>query len=363
MQLECNVSPSQGAITAVAGVIAQEIDRVLGEASLPHGAPGTHPRRDSLVPLSNLPGIHEIDAILRPVVKAGRKEVHEAIEKILQGWPGRRRGELWARLRQLRNKGRGSSRHRAVWTEEDLEILRANYAQGRAGARRGVRELLARNPNRSARSICDKARKLGISTGTAKPKPWTPEELGDLLWNAGEKPVRRIARKLGRSEKAVFQMLSSHGATAKVRVPKNYNLHRLSKLLGVSDRAVRLWFQRGLFGEAASQGKKQGRSQDGPHLSREAIVAFCMKHPDRINAECCDPDLLLMIEDKRVLLPGWHGSRQHLVQARCCPRCGRVIRGNSYFRHVKRCPASPASAGKIEPESVAADQPSSGSKA
>jgi hypothetical protein len=348
MYLECNVLPSQGAITAVAEVIAQETYSILGEDSLPRGAPRTHPRRDSLVPLSKLPGINEIDAILRAVLRAGRTEVHEAIEKVLKGWPGRRRGELWARLRQLRNETSRNGRRHAVWTEEDIEILRAYYAKGRAGARLAVRELLARDPNKSAGSISYKARKLGISTGTGKPKPWMPEELGDLLWNAGEKPVRRIARKLGRSEKAVRQMLSSRGATARVRVPKDNNLHRVSKMLGVSDAAVRLWFQRGLFGEAVNQSKNPGRSQPRSRLSLEAIVAFCVKHPDKIDLECCDPDLLLLLEDKKVRLAGWHGSRQHLVQARCCPRCGRVIRGNSYFRHVKCCIATSASTRELE---------------
>lgn len=355
MQFGCNVSPSQGAITAGVGVIAQEADMALGEVSLPHGTPGTHPRRDSLVPLSKLPGINEIDAVLRPVVKARRKEVHEAIERILKGWPGRKRGELWARLRQLREEGRRSGLHRAVWTDEDLEILRANYTRGRAGARRAVRELLARDTSKSARSICDKARKLGISTTTGKAKAWLPEELGDLLWNAGEKPTRSIARKLGRSAKAVFQMLSSHGATARVRAPKNYNLHRVSKLLGVSDRAARLWFQRGLFGEVTNQSKTRGRVRSAPRLSLDAIVAFCVKHPDKINLECCDPDLLLLLEDKKLRVPGWHGSRQHLVHKRCCPRCGRIIRGNAYFRHFKRCSANHATMEKIETECVDAD--------
>jgi hypothetical protein len=307
------------------------------------------------MPLRSLPGINEIDAILRPAVRAGRKEVHSVIEQVLKGWPGRKRGELWARLRRLRNDGQEASQRRAVWNEEDVEILRRCYAQGRAGAYRAVRELLARHPDWSGQLIWYKAKKLGLSTRAEKPRPWLQEEQGHLLWNAGEKPISRIARKLGRSEKAVLQMLSSQGATSKVRSPKDYNLHQVSKLLGVSDTAVRSWFQKGLFGDPSNQRKRRWRSQSGPRLSLEAVVAFCVKHPDKVNVEWCDPDLLELIEEKNVRLPGWRGSRQHLIQRGPCPKCGRVIRGNAYFRHVNKCAFNPASAREFETESAAAN--------
>ena len=176
-----------------------------------------------------------------------------------------------------------------------------------------------------------------------------------MLWNAGEKPVGRIARKLGRSEKAVRQMLSSRGASSKVRSPKEHNLHGVSKLLGVSDTAVRLWFRRGLFGQLAEQKKTNGKSQSGPRLTLDAVVAFCAEHPDKINAAQCDPDLLELIEDRNVRLSGCHGTRQHLVQSRRCPQCGRVIRGNAYFRHVNRCNPNSAPADQREMETANVD--------
>ena len=183
-----------------------------------------HPVRDPLVPISSLRRSNEIDDILRSVLNAPRREVHAAIETVLKGWPGRWRAELWGRLRKLRNARGKRTKGQAKWDEEDIEILRTLYAQGRAGASQAVKKLLARRPDRRARSVWDKAAKLGISTGSGKPRPWSREEQGVLLWNAGEKPVDKIARKLGRSVKAVRQMLSSRGVSCKVRSPKGYTL-------------------------------------------------------------------------------------------------------------------------------------------
>ena len=128
----------------------------------------THPNMDPLVPIDTLARNNEIDDILRPVVEAGRKEVHAAIERVLKEWPGRRRDELWARLRQLRNEGRERSRRHAIWSEEDLHILRTYYAQGRAGALRAVKETPCTSPRLEPQVVWYKAEKLGISTRPKK---------------------------------------------------------------------------------------------------------------------------------------------------------------------------------------------------
>ena len=173
--------------------------------------------------------------------------------------------------------------------------------------------------------------------------------------------MEKIARKLGRSVKAVQQMLSSRGVSSRVRVPKSYTLRRVARLLGVSDRIVRRWFQKGLFGEPANQGRNGERSSRGTRISAAALVAFCEKHPDKINSERGSPDFLLLMESKNVQPKPWQGLRQHLSKQRQCPGCRRAVRGNAYFRHVKRCMALAAvpSASGLESRMPAKDYSSS----
>ena len=318
----------------------------------------------SLVPLSRLQGCHEIDKILGCVLEAGRKEVHAAIEEGLEGWRGRTRGEFWNRLRHLRNrqsKAAKAANGEPEWDEEDLEILRTHYARGRAGAREAVKKLRARRPERSARSIWRKAAELGLSTGSGKHRPWSPEDHGVLKWHAGEKPVEWIARKLGRSVKAVRQMLSGRGVSSKVRIPKRYSLHRVAKLLGVSDAVVRVWFQKGLFGESISRGRKREGSRPGPRVSASAIVTFCQKHPEKVNTRHCDPDFWALMDGKNVKPNVWQGCRQHVTTQRHCPGCGRAIRGNVYFRHIKRCRADSSSASALGSQTASTGYSSAGS--
>ena len=188
----------------------------MGKIYIPPEIPATRPRRNLLVPLGDLPGIEEIDAILRPVIKAGRKEVHAAIGS-------------WRDVRvesaescgfasaKLGKRGGCLAGAMPLGVKKICASPHTYYARGRAGARRAVKGLRARHPRWNPCIIWHKAAKLGISSSSGEARPWSREEHGDLLWTAGEKPVGSIARKLGRSEKAVRPKLSSRGAASKVR--------------------------------------------------------------------------------------------------------------------------------------------------
>ncbi|MDE3181235.1 MAG: hypothetical protein KGM47_16450, partial [Acidobacteriota bacterium] len=259
------------------------------------------PRRfskDAAVPLRNLQGVNEIDDILCSVANGTRQEVHAAIETVLKGWPGRSRDEIRERLRWLRNDRNGTRRQHAVWSETDLDLLRRHYAEGRAGARRAVKELQARHPDWTPRSVSYKARKLGVSTHSDKERPWSADEEGKLLWDAGMKGVRAIARKLNRSEAAVRQRLSRNGASSKVRGPKEISLHRISAMLGVSDSIVRVWFEKGILGQPNGRGSRTVGGQASVRIKLGVFLAFCAEHPDKINPDACDPEVLALLKER-----------------------------------------------------------------
>jgi hypothetical protein len=318
------------------------VERAPGETVMANNGTTSRRPEDAPVPLRKLQGVNEIDEMLRAVAKGTRGEVHTAIDAILQGWPGRKRREIWERLRWLRNGRNGSRGRHTVWSEEDLELLRGLYAGGRAGSRRAVRELQARHPDWSPRSVWRKAHNLGLSIHDGAPRPWSKDEDAKLRWDAGMKAVRVIARKLKRSESAVRQRLSINGESARVRIPKGYTLHQISTMLGVSGSIVRVWFEKGLFGEPNSQGKRNANGRSSVLISSETFTSFCIAHPEKINPDGCDADVLELLEEKRKKPGRWNGSRQHLTERKECPRCGRVIQGSGYYRHVRSCMGMPA---------------------
>jgi uncharacterized protein with PIN domain len=59
-----------------------------------------------------------------------------------------------------------------------------------------------------------------------------------------------------------------------------------------------------------------------------------------------------LMEGEGVPSNAWQGLRQHLTQQRHCPSCGRVVWGNAYFRHIRRCTGNPTPARELETESA-----------
>lgn len=119
------------------------------------------------------------------------------------------------------------------------------------------------------------------------------------MWDGGMKSVRVIARKLSRSEAAGRQRLSRNSATAKVRDPKGYTLHQISKMLGASDSIVRVWFERGIFGDVAGHARHNGHGASRVLVCRNALVAFCLAYPEKVNPKRCDPRCLIGWRRKR----------------------------------------------------------------
>jgi predicted DNA-binding antitoxin AbrB/MazE fold protein len=219
----------------------------------------------------------------------------------------------------------------------------------------------ARYPDLPPRAIQRKAAKLGLTNPTSPGRPWTKVEQGLLGYHAGVKAVAFLAKKLNRTPAAIRKRLSDLGLSARVRLPDYSNLHQVSIMLGVSDSIVRAWYEKGLF-EPYGKVKLNGHARSKVLIHRDALVAFCLAHPEKVNPEKCHPDVKMWLDKNGKTPPRpWKGSRQHLMARKDCPRCGRKIIGNAYSRHVKSCAAlMPWKANRTKPTGRC-DHPSCGS--
>jgi hypothetical protein len=313
--------------------------------------PTHRPVDPPLVPLADLADIGKIDAILQGAINGTRKEVRDAIRRVLKDWPGRTRWEVhkrfcWLKRREVRKRNANRPRRRASWDKERIEMLRKFFAQGLAGARQAGKVMPALYPDLRPREIQRKAAELSLTNPREPQHPWTTDEDCALRWFAGEKLLSFFVKELKRSPTAIRQRASRLGLSLRVRMPNYFNLHQVSIMLGVSDSIVRVWFEKGLF-EACGKVMLKGRGRSRGLIHKDTLLAFCLAHPDKVNAKKCPPDVLGWLAERGKSAGQWNGYRQHLTEQKECPRCGREILGNAYSRHVMNCgaPLLPPAAG------------------
>src|SRR5271166_4709393 len=120
-----------------------------------------------------------VDQLLIAGINLGPTKKRDAIKKILELVPGWTREDCWRRIKELR-KTPGCAR----------------LAEG--------------HPNRT---------KSSLETGPVRRSPsmpWTPADDDKVFKLAGYEPVKKIAQRLGRSERAVRFRLGALGVSAKV---------------------------------------------------------------------------------------------------------------------------------------------------
>ena len=300
-----------------------------------------------------------IDGLLIAAIKQGPAKKREAINRILELVPEWNRGDCWQRIRYLR---------------KTAQIGR-------------FEEPGADKPKTCGNGCCVLSRPT--------PRPWTPADDRKLVELAGYQPVKRIAQRLDRSERAVRFRLGALGMSAKVT--DGWSLRALRKMLHVSPSRLRYLIGQGilrvrdprisassltefcnenrssldpsvlerisaatttgaeafswdrvseLLGEQGEQlqaliSAGQLRVLD-PFVADRAFEDFCKKHGHEFNLDLMDPATAKwLINDYGVAPPTTPGktfsrAQKHALVVRTCS-CGRKIAGNVYFKHVKRC--------------------------
>jgi hypothetical protein len=306
---------------------------------------------------TNLRLLPAIDQLLIAGIKLGPVKKHEAINTILQLAPGWTRGDCWRRIRYLRKTSERAA----------LGQPRSRSDLGKPAVRRT--------------SSC----------------PWTPADDDKLLNLVGYEPVKKIAQRLGRSERAVRFRVGALGMSA--RVSDGWSQRELRKLLRVSPTRLRHLIGSGLLrvrdaritlGSLAVFCDKTGLSLEPFTIERtttalangddayswervadllDVTVAqvqnlicggqlrvldmfvtdrsfeeFCKKHGGELNFALIDPATAKWLVNEYAVTNPTAESRtvsraqKHALVIRAC-HCGREIAGNAYFRHVKTCQA------------------------
>lgn len=89
-----------------------------------------------------------------------------------------------------------------------------------------------------------------------------------------------------------------------------------------------------------------------PRVTEKSLTKFCGRHGALIKTDFLDAETRDWLASSMDLAPnagkdqaiGLEAFRKHAQVVRTCEGCGRAIRGNVFFKHVKRCPEGNARA-------------------
>jgi hypothetical protein len=159
---------------------------------------------------------------------------------------------------------------------------------------------------------------------------WTKSETRLLWQGAGVDSVRVLARRLGRTERAVRWRMGVLGMSAKVK--EGWSQRELARTLHVGPANLRRRIRAGEI-----------MLRDG-RIREPSLRCFVGRHAGGMNWALLDPEtrqwlatecrLSSITAEASTLLP----TQKHALVMHDCPGCRERKRGNAYFRHRKCCP-------------------------
>ena len=211
------------------------------------------------------------------------------------------------------------------WNPAVDVILKSGAALGPSRLDKSVQQIRKQNPNLSLGRILKRTAELRL---TSWKTPWSDGEKTFVLEHAREFPVADIARRLGRTPRAVYLLLSRSGESA--RFQDGYTQSQLAEALRVSRRKVRQCVRLGWL--TLYQGRVKDRS----------LKRFLEGHSEEVDSRCLESDVRLWLEDLGFREDAahslrWFYQRKPSLRVHVCDRCGRKIHGNAFHRHLKAC--------------------------
>lgn len=160
------------------------------------------------------------------------------------------------------------------------EILKAGAAGGPSRLRKAIERIRRRDPNLGEGEILKRTAELKLTNWH---RPWAPEEKNYILEHAREFSVVEMARNLGRTPQAVYQMLWRNKESA--RVQDGYTQRDLAQIFHVAPKKVREWVRLGWLTPC------QGRIKD------RGLNRFLEEHRDAVDAARIDKEYRLWFLD------------------------------------------------------------------
>jgi hypothetical protein len=226
----------------------------------------------------------EIDPILLRGIRNANQLERETVDKVLRMFFELRVGTIWARLRRLQEKQRedGNAGPPFRWTDElDERLIRIHKEAGLSAAVSGLQSLTGW----PRKAVLRRAHKLGIpSRPSGSRRPWTMVEYRFAIESLNHMSVREIAEEIGRSEKAVWDMVGQRGIPA--RFQDGYTMRELAEKLHVRRLSVQNWVEAGLLHR-----KRNGRIDEG------SLQSFLYSHPETLKWPRFDQDTAFWVSE------------------------------------------------------------------
>ncbi len=361
---------------------SEQVDQILRDG-LRRGREGSHAAIERI--LKHEPGLQRAELWQRN----GWRGKREAVRELLRRHPDWRPHLIWRRAAKLglvrpRTK-RCPERYRRRWSEDEDRVL-LNLA--------GYRKLrmIAKLLHRSERGVRYRLAVLGKS-GRVHFDGYARRALAEQL-HFGRRTIQRLIvegllevrdpritpeslRALRRSGRLTSLQLhhesekrTSHavmeqkaGATGDVE-NRSSDVNDTSIYSRKASRARRVWTEVSRALNVTLEAVESlivARSLKvyDPRITERSLINFCRRNGSLINWELLDGETQDWLQSSMDLdrsagqnaAARLNAFRKHALVVRRCTECGRSIRGNAFFRHIKRC-GSPKSQGIKTPSPV-----------
>ena len=296
------------------------------------------------------------DALLQTGYRLGAAQKREAIRAVLRRHPDWEPSSVWKRARKLDLIPRGatcegSGRQRRWSRAEDQKLLglagemKLNTIAQRLG--RSERAVACRLAWWGKRSRVHNEGYARTSLARELHMGWTTIQrliVDGFLEVRDPRVTKESLTRLRRSDAASDEMAYKSTVSTDIR-PRNSSVS-----VQTSSRATRIW------AAVAAKLNMSPRSVEelimrgvlklcDSRITESSLQVFCHRYGAAINREFLSQDTREWLRScmdfdpaaGREVARRFAASREHALRTRTCEKCGRIIRGNVFFRHIKNC--------------------------